>query len=39
MFFTGSLLGPVMILPLESVLTAVVKKRNANGASALVDRI
>ena len=33
MFFTGSLVGPVMILPCESVLTAVVKNRRLNGAS------
>lgn len=36
MFFTGSLVGPVMIRPRESVLTAVEKKRSGRGASAVV---
>src|SRR2546423_2981033 len=31
---TGSLVGPVMICPRESVLTGVLKKRKGNGASA-----
>jgi hypothetical protein len=37
--FTGSSFGPVMISPFESVLTAVLKKRSASGASGWVDRI
>ena len=35
-FFTGSFVGPVIIRPRESVLTAVEKKRSARGASAVV---
>src|ERR1044071_2424756 len=36
---TGSLLGPVMMRPRESVFTAVVKKRRFKGASGNVERI
>ena len=36
---TGSLVGPVMIRPLLSVFTAVVKNRSSNGDSAQVLRI
>ena len=36
MFFTGSFVGPVMIRPRESVLTAVEKKRSGRGASLVV---
>lgn len=36
MFFTGSFVGPVIIRPRESVLTAVEKKRSGRGASAVV---
>ena len=35
-FFTGSLFGPVMMRPRESVFTAVSKRRNGSGASPLV---
>src|SRR5512140_218199 len=35
-FFTGSFVGPVMIHPRESVLTAVEKKRSGRGASRVV---
>ena len=35
-FFTGSFVGPAIIRPRESVLTAVEKKRSARGASAVV---
>ncbi len=38
MFFTGSLCGPVMMRPRESVLTAVVKKRSSKGASGGVSK-
>src|SRR4051812_6576469 len=36
---TGSLVGPVMMRPRESVLTAVSKKRSSKGASGGVSRI
>src|SRR5262245_16621514 len=36
MFFTWSFVGPVMIRPRESVLTAVEKKRSGRGASDVV---
>jgi hypothetical protein len=39
MFFTGSLLIPVMIWPRESVFTAVANMRKASGASLLVVMI
>jgi hypothetical protein len=39
MFLTGSLVGPVMIRPLESVLTAVVKNLSWKGASGGVSKI
>src|SRR3954462_8290192 len=38
-FLTGSLVGPVMMRPRESVLTAVSKKRSSKGASGGVSRI
>src|SRR5262249_19418151 len=38
-FFTVSLVGPVMMRPRESVLTAVVKKRRLKGASGCGSRI
>src|ERR1051325_3700959 len=36
---TGSLVGPVMIRPRESVLTAVSKNRSSKGASGGVSKI
>src|SRR5215212_7319442 len=39
MFLTGSLVGPVMIRPRESVLTAVSKNRSSKGASGGVSKI
>jgi len=39
MFLTGSLFGPVMIRPRESVLTAVVKIRRGSGDSPDGERI
>src|ERR1044071_2848785 len=38
MFLTGSLVGPVMISPLELVLTAVSNSRSSKGASGAVSR-
>jgi hypothetical protein len=39
MFFTGSLVGPVMMRPRLSVLTAVMKIRSSSGDSPEVLRI
>src|ERR687890_434980 len=39
MFLTGSLVGPVIICPFESVLTAVGKNLSSKGASGGVSRI
>src|SRR5215212_6993582 len=38
MFLTGSLVGPVMISPLELVLTAVSNRRSSKGASGAISR-
>src|ERR1044071_4579060 len=37
-FLTGSLVGPVMISPLELVLTAVSNRRSSKGASGAISK-